>query len=296
MGLGERGGDKTMSVTLRETREGDAPELGRICHDAFRVIAEQHAFPPDFPNVEVAQGVIASMIGASGIHGVAAEADGRLIGSNFLDERGPIAGLGPITVDPGVQNAGVGARLMTAVMDHGREHGAAGIRLVQSGYHTRSLSLYLKLGFEVREHLSCLQGPAIGQSIPGCAVRPAGQADVEACDRLCHQVHGHARHAELEAAVAGGSARVVERAGRITAYATSIAFFGHAVAETNDDLEALIGAAPAYLGPGFLVPTRNGDFMRWCLARGLRVTQSMTLMSLGLYNDPTGAWLPSVLY
>jgi hypothetical protein len=36
--------------------------------------------------------------------------------------------------------------------------------------------------------------------------------------------------------------------------------------------------------------------MRWCLGRGLRVTQMMTLMSMGLYNDPDGAWLPSILY
>jgi len=28
----------------------------------------------------------------------------------------------------------------------------------------------------------------------------------------------------------------------------------------------------------------------------LRVTQTMTLMTIGLYNEPDGAWLPSVLY
>ena len=29
---------------------------------------------------------------------------------------------------------------------------------------------------------------------------------------------------------------------------------------------------------------------------GLRVVQPMTLMSMGLYNEPKGAFLPSVLY
>ncbi len=66
--------------------------------------------------------------------------------------------------------------------------------------------------------------------------------------------------------------------------------------ETNDDLKALIAAAPAFPGPGFLLPVRNGEMMRWCLAQGLRVTQTMTLMTIGLYNEPQGAWLPSVLY
>ena len=100
----------------------------------------------------------------------------------------------------------------------------------------------------------------------------------------------------MAGAVDQGGAQVVERQGRITGYATAIAYFGHAVAETNGDLMALIAAAPAILGPGVLVPARNGALMRWCLGQGLRITQTMTLMSMGLYNEPQDAWLPSVLY
>jgi hypothetical protein len=36
--------------------------------------------------------------------------------------------------------------------------------------------------------------------------------------------------------------------------------------------------------------------MRWCLGHGLRMQYAMTLMTMGLYNEPAGAWLPSVLY
>jgi hypothetical protein len=68
------------------------------------------------------------------------------------------------------------------------------------------------------------------------------------------------------------------------------------VSETNEDLKALIGSAQAFAGPGFLLPIRNAEMFRWCLAKGLRVVQPMTLMSLGLYNEPAGAFLPSVLY
>jgi hypothetical protein len=91
-------------------------------------------------------------------------------------------------------------------------------------------------------------------------------------------------------------ATVVEHDGRITGYATALAFFGHAVGEDNADLKALIGAAPVFGGPGFLVPTRNADLLRWCLQHGLRITQPMTLMSIGLYNEPQGAFLPSIAY
>jgi hypothetical protein len=68
------------------------------------------------------------------------------------------------------------------------------------------------------------------------------------------------------------------------------------VGESNAELKMLIGAAPAFAGPGFLLPTRNGELFRWCLAHDLRVVQPMTLMSLGLYSEPQGAFLPSILY
>ena len=93
-----------------------------------------------------------------------------------------------------------------------------------------------------------------------------------------------------------GTARVVERPGKITAYATDVAFFAHAVAETNQGLKALIDAAPGFPGGGFLLPTRNGDLFRWCLENRLRLVHQMTLMTTGLYNEPAGAYLPSVLY
>ena len=96
--------------------------------------------------------------------------------------------------------------------------------------------------------------------------------------------------------ISNGTAGVVEHLGAITAYATDIAFFGHAVAETNQGLKALIGAASAFRGGGFLLPTRNGQLFRWCLQNRLRLVHQTTLMTIGLYNEPAGAYLPSVLY
>jgi L-amino acid N-acyltransferase YncA len=283
-------------LNLRRAEAADAPAIGDICYRAFKAIAEAHNFPPDFPSVEAATGMATALIGHEGCYDVVAELDGRIVGSNFLDERNPISGVGPITVDPALQDDGAGRALMDAVMWRSEEHGFAGIRLVQAGYHCRSLALYLKLGFEAREQLACLQGPVLGASLPGYAVRAATLDDLAACNQLCFRVHGHERGGELADAIARGSARVVERAGRISGYASQVAFFGHAVGETNDDLKALIGAADSFVGPGFLVPTRNGELLRWCLAHGLRITQTMTLMSIGLYNQPAGAWMPSVLY
>jgi predicted N-acetyltransferase YhbS len=285
-----------MDLEIRKGTPADAAACGRICYEAFAAIASEHNFPPDFPNAEVAVGVLSTVLTHPGFFGIVAELDGRIVGSNFLDERHPIAGVGPITVDPAVQNQGIGRNLMREVIRRSEERAFAGIRLVQSGYHCRSLSLYTKLGFDVREHLSCMQGAPIREQIQGNVVRAATEQDLEACNRLCIRVHGHHRSGELRDAIKMGKARIVERSGRIAGYTTAIAFFAHSVAETNADLKALIAAAESFEGPGFLVPSRNGELMRWCLGKGLRVTQPMTLMTMGLYNEPVGAYLPSVLY
>jgi hypothetical protein len=108
--------------------------------------------------------------------------------------------------------------------------------------------------------------------------------------------NGIDRGRELAEAVQQGTALVVERENRITGYASALAFFGHAAAETNMDLQALIASVDSFGGPGILVPSRNSALFQWCLANGLRVTQPMTLMSTGLYNEPAGAWLPSVAF
>ncbi len=285
-----------MTVSLRRGNASDAAAIGNICYRAFKVIADKHNFQPDFPNPDIASDLHSALIGHERFFDIVAEIAGKIAGSGFLDERNPISGVGPITVDPELQNDGAGRALMQALMERSAECGFAGIRLVQVAYHCRSLALYLKLGFEARELLACLQGPAIGQSIPGLAVRTATAEDMPACNRLCFLVHGHDRGGEVADAIAQNAARVVERMGRIAGYATLIGFSGHAVAKTTDDLKALIGAAESFGGPGVLVPTRNGELMRWCLARGLRITQTLTLMTMGLYNQPDGAWLPSVTY
>ncbi len=283
-------------LTLRAGRSEDAEDCGSICYEAFKAIADEHNFPPDFPSSEVSSGLITSLLSRGDIYSVVAEADGRVVGSNFLWENGTIAGVGPITIDPAVQNVAVGRRLMEDVLRRAEERNIAGVRLVQAAYHNRSLSLYTKLGFDTREPLSNLQGPAIEQQIPGYAVRPATEEDLDACNEVCFKVHGYHRGPELLGAIRQGTATVVEHGGRITGYTTMIGFFGHTVGESNEDLKALIGAAPSFPGPGFLLPTRNSEVLRWCLERGLRIVQPMTLMSVGLYNEPAGAFMPSVLF
>ena len=285
-----------MNLILRCGAAEDAEVCGAICCEAFKAIAGRHNFPPDFPAPDVAVGLISPLLSRKDIYSVIAEVDGKVVGSNFLWENAVIAGVGPVTVDPAVQNAAIGRRLMEDVVQRARNRGFVGIRLVQAAYHNRSLSLYTKLGFHTREPLSNLQGAPIGLEIAGCPVRLANEADLNACNDLCLKVHGFDRGNELLDAIRAGTATVVEHNGHITGYATSIGFLGHAVGQSNEDLKALIGAATSFPGPGFLLPTRNADLLRWCLNHGLRLVQPLTLMSMGLYNKPAGVFLPSVIY
>lgn len=284
------------NVQIRMMKQEDVETCGRICYEAFKSIAERHGFPPDFPSPEVAAGLLSQLVSRDNIYSVVAEIDGRIVGSNFLWETAVIAGVGPITVDPEAQNGAIGRLLMGEVMRRADERRHAGVRLVQAAYHNRSLSLYTKLGFDTREPLSLLQGTALDIEIPGHTVRSASEDDLEACNELCLKVHGHDRSAELLYGIKQETATVVEHGGRIKGYATEISFLGHAVAESDEDMKALIGAARSFTGPGFLLPTRNSDLMRWCLEKGLRVVMPMTLMSTGLYNEPRGTFLPSVIY
>lgn len=285
-----------MNVQIRSMKQEDVEICGRICYEAFKTISERHGFPPDFPSPEVAAGLLSHLLSRDDIYSVVAEADGRVVGSNFLWEGAAIAGVGPITIEPDVQNGAIGRRLMNEVMRHAEERRFAGVRLLQAAYHNRSLSLYTKLGFDTREPISNMQGPSLGIEIPGHKVRPAAKADLDACNKLYFKVHGHERNTELMLAIRQETVTVVEHAGRITGYATEVGFMGHAVGESNEDLKALIGAAKSFPGPGFLLPTRNSDLMRWCLEKGLRVVMPMTLMSTGLYNEPRGVFMPSVIY
>jgi predicted N-acetyltransferase YhbS len=285
-----------MQATFRPGRREDAPACAAIFYEAFKLIAEQHNFPVDFPEPQMAADFLTMILSREDVYSVIAETDGAIVGSNFLWESDVIAGVGPITVQPSVQNGSIGRELMERVLDQAKAKRFVGVRLVQSAYHNRSLSLYTKLGFDAREPLSVMQGPAVNVRLAGYAVRTAKESDLDACNRVCFGVHGQDRGRELLGAIKQGTALVVEHGGDITGYATMIGYFGHAVGRTNEELKALIGAAPAFQGPGFLLPTRNGDLFRWCLKSGLRVVYPMTLMSHGLYQKPAGAFLPSILY
>jgi GNAT superfamily N-acetyltransferase len=291
---------------LRPGTIDDADKVGKII-EAFSAIANKHGFPPDFSSIDTGRSLASSLLSNPRFYSVVAEDSGsdsedkdRVVGNNFLDERSNIvAGVGLLTIDPKYQNKGTGRQLMINVLDRAKNRNFPAIRLLQASYHSRSLALYATLGFEVREPISNLQGKPIQEAIPGRSVRTATESDIESCNVICKAVHGHDRNGELQDSIKQGSAKVVLHGDKITGYTCGLTFFNHSVGLTNDDLKALISSATdddSYGGPGILIPTRNTQLFCWCLNNGLRLVQQLTLMTIGLYNEPAGSYMPSILY
>jgi predicted N-acetyltransferase YhbS len=287
-----------MNITVRPAVAVDAVACGRIIYESFKGIAELHGFPPHFSTVEIAIRRANHCISHPSIYGVVAEVEGQLIGSNFLDERDPIRGLGPVTVDPSVQVRGIGRRLMEAVLE--RTRSAVGVRLVQDSFNMLSVALYASLGFEVKEPLLLMRGKPKGKLPFGIVVRSLEEDDLSECVALCRRVHGFDRLNELRDALKTLSPLVAVREGRITAYALALHRWplNHAVADTEEDMKALLLTAGATNSEpiSFLLPVRHGNLFRWCLSEGFRAVMPMTLMTIGKYQEPDGCYFPSVLY
>ncbi|HYG00388.1 MAG TPA: GNAT family N-acetyltransferase [Candidatus Saccharimonadales bacterium] len=291
------------SLRLRPGTIEDAKQIGTIIFEAFSGISHKHGFPPDFATVDIAIDTASFLLSRPEFYSVVIEdtsgSDNKVIGNNFLDERSSVvAGVGPLTVDPKSQNKGLGRILMSNVLERARSKNYPAIRLVQSSYHNRSLSLYSSLGFEIREPISNMQGKPIRAIIPGRTVRLATESDLDYCNVVCKAIHGHDRNGELVDSIKQGIAKVVLHGDKITGYTCGLTFFNHSVGFTNDDLKALIASETRdyYGGPGILIPSRNTHLLRWCFDKGLRLAQQLTLMTIGMYNEPSGAYMPSILY
>lgn len=290
----------TPAIRLRPITLEDRDEAARIAYEVFARVHDRQRVPRDLPTLEVARELIGGLIEHEAVWGIVAERDGAVVGSNFLDERSPVRGLGPITVDRAAQRGGIGRAIMEATLERGRS--GRGVRLLQDAFNAQSLALYASLGFEVEDLVLLMTGPVAATGPRDLVVRPLEEGDVAACERLCVAVHGFERTRELRDALQSATLRpaVALRDGRLVAYATTLTSFGasHAVAENEAAMAALIAGV---LGTGeqrasFLVPAHHHDLVRWCLASGLRVVKAMTYMVTGFRRDPGGAWLPSSSY
>ncbi|MHB8375690.1 MAG: GNAT family N-acetyltransferase [Dehalococcoidia bacterium] len=281
-----------MSIDLRRPASDDLPQLARICHEAFSDLAERHGFPSDFPTVEIATGLLGTLMSQEQVYSVAAYDDGVPRGSNYLNLWGDAAGVGPVSVDIPRQGHGVGGALMRDVIEHAHAQGFEMVRLCQDSFNMRSLALYASLGFETKEPLALLALSPGGAIDP--AFRPATPADFAQMDALCQSIYRISRRGEYDVLASAGFPMFVLDRGRVSAYLIGT-LVGHGVAETDEDMLALLDSAGASTPDGgSFIPIRQAHLYRKALAAGHRNVKVMNLMTLGPYEEPQGTWLPSV--
>ena len=284
------------TIRLRPIAPADVDACARVMHEAFKGIAEPHGFAPPFASLEAATRVVRMLADLPSGHGIVAEYDDRFAGAVFLAEADPIRAIGLIGVEPSLQGRGIGRHLMRAALDRAR--GGRGVRLIQEAFNSASLSLYASLGFEVKEPLALVKGKlGVAPTLP---LRRVTVADLPMCGALCTRIHGVERTEDVRDAIKLFAPFAAVRDGRIVAYTYRLYAGGLAwgVAETEDDMKALLAGVGTTLAEplSFLAPVRQASFFRWCLDSGMRVEKPMTLMALGWYQEPRGAWFPSGFY
>ena len=282
---------------IRPAVAGDAAACAATAYAAHARVSAVHNFPSELPTLEVATRFIRSKLENPRCCGYVAEKDGYVVGSVFVTAVAdcPAGAIGPPTVEPAYEG-GVGAALMQEAVAEAARMGIVQLRLIQSPTHLRSLALYTKAGFDLREPLLVVTHAALTHAADNSGLRRATLGDESDCACLCRKAYGFARTVELNEAIGNNTATVLERNDRIVGYASSVGFRGHAVASTVEDLMVLVAHTPKSLGPGLPVPTRNGALLRWLFRNGARALWPAAILSMGDFHEPMTPYLPSMLF
>jgi predicted N-acetyltransferase YhbS len=285
-----------ITIELIRPVAADGEALADVCYRAFKDISEKHGYESDFYNIEFAQMVISGCIANESGYSVAARVDGTLVGSNFFSFTDEVAGVGPVSVDPPRQSAGIGRALMKDLLREAKERGIERVRLMQDAFNMTSLALYASLGFDTR-HPVVLLDPA-PERHPD--VRPMTPDDLDSVESLSRDIYKVSRRDDAGQHIGRGPFKpfVRERNGRVVGYFV-IGMPGHGCAESDDDLLALAQHAATEAPPEIarcFCPLRESSLYRKFLAAGFRNRKVMNLMTLGPYDEPEGAWMPSVGY
>lgn len=166
---------------------------------------------------------------------------------------------------------------------------------------------------ESQLHRAC----SCGGGCPNCANRAAGPGACELTDQAdpsrrhgtgCHTAHRSRSIALTRSTARSGHSRLYGAALRLRFFQSTGAFRrGCPAIGARHERQCLHRAEQHCVrGRPVRAGTRQGRqliahelahvVLRWCLANGPHVVQPMTLMSTGLYNDPAGAWLPSIVF
>jgi len=148
-------------VIVRPLTEADLPEADRICRLAFGTYvgsSEPETFFGDSDMVGTRW-----RAGPSSV--LAAEIDGKLVGSNFVTRWGSVAFFGPLTVDPAYWDRRVAQRLLEPTMAMIDAWGLRFAGLFTFAASAKHVGLYQKYGFWPR-FLTAIMSRPVGPPPP----------------------------------------------------------------------------------------------------------------------------------
>ncbi|MFE9500613.1 GNAT family N-acetyltransferase [Streptomyces collinus] len=301
-----------MNFIVREASGRDVPEMGRIFFESFNDFNRSVGLSPEWPSMEFACNAVQGFVDHPGYKAfVAVNAEGRVVGSNFLECHDFVAAPGPISVDSGRQNRGVGRLLMQAVIDCAQEMGKTSIQGVQLASNTKSYALYADMGFIPREQLVALVGfpSGIHNEFSKFEARPMMEQDAPHCIDLFHAQNGYSRARDISLAAQRISPWadpfvVEDGSGEIVGYTTGLSLLGHMSCTSEESMRALYVKASAQISdingnpPLIHIPARlYPETVQWAIQRGVKVLRLETLISIGEFNYPkSGVYCPGMAY
>jgi GNAT superfamily N-acetyltransferase len=147
-----------LEITVRPLQESDldaADKIMRLAFGTFIGLPDPTQFMGDADYVRTRWR--ANPKGA-----FAAEAEGRIIGSNFATDWGSVGFFGPLTIDPDYWDRGVGKRLMEPIVNLFEKWGTKHAGLFTFSHSQKHVGLYQRFGFWPR-FLTMLMSKAVAK-------------------------------------------------------------------------------------------------------------------------------------
>jgi ribosomal protein S18 acetylase RimI-like enzyme len=149
------------NVLIRDFRKSDLDDLLRLLPVCNAEEFTASGFDPDHVRGMVNRWFgwggrflfgLLGLFGSKPLKFLAAEADGKLVGTTMVEDRGKLGSISVVMVDPDFRRRGIATRLMTHALKYIRQRGKARAVLGVLSTNINATDMYVKLGFRAFEH------------------------------------------------------------------------------------------------------------------------------------------------
>jgi GNAT superfamily N-acetyltransferase len=157
--MGSGAGDVTTlsEPVVSKLNEKDLPEAERILRLAFGTFLGA----PDPETFWSDRDYVYGRHQAPHVAAFGATLDGKLVGSNFATNWGSVGFFGPITVQPDLQESGIGRLLLSKTMEQFDDWRTRHVGLFTFAQSAKHIALYQKHGFYARFLTAIMSAPAV---------------------------------------------------------------------------------------------------------------------------------------